>query len=77
MVTDSTSDLSHAYLSDNDIHVIPLNLTINGEAYVDQVDISSEAYIQKMQEDADVKTSQPAIGKFIEMYDELGADGSE
>ena len=77
IVTDSTSDLSHAYLSDNDIHVIPLNLTINGEAYVDQVDISSEAYIQKMQEDADVKTSQPAIGKFIEMYDELGADGSE
>ncbi|MEB6045095.1 DegV family protein [Staphylococcus pseudoxylosus] len=77
IVTDSTSDLSHAYLSDNDIHVIPLNLTINGESYVDQVDISSEAYIQKMQEDADVKTSQPAIGKFIEMYDELGADGSE
>ncbi|MGW7975839.1 DegV family protein [Staphylococcus xylosus] len=77
IVTDSTSDLSHEYLSDNDIHVIPLNLTINGEAYVDQVDISSEAYIQKMQEDADVKTSQPAIGKFIEMYDELGADGSE
>lgn len=77
IVTDSTSDLSHAYLSDNDIYVIPLNLTINGEAYVDQVDISSEAYIQKMQEDADVKTSQPAIGKFIEMYDELGADGSE
>ncbi|MDW8798825.1 DegV family protein [Staphylococcus pseudoxylosus] len=77
IVTDSTSDLSHSYLSDNDIHVIPLNLTINGESYVDQVDISSEAYIQKMQEDADVKTSQPAIGKFIEMYDELGADGSE
>ncbi|MBF0813869.1 DegV family EDD domain-containing protein [Staphylococcus sp. KY49P] len=77
IVTDSTSDLSHEYLSDNDIHVIPLNLTINGEAYVDQVDISSEAYIQKMQENADVKTSQPAIGKFIEMYDELGADGSE
>ncbi|MGW8042958.1 DegV family protein [Staphylococcus shinii] len=77
IVTDSTSDLSHTYLSDNDIHVIPLNLTINGEAYVDQVDISSEAYIQKMQEDADVKTSQPAIGKFIEMYDKLGADGSE
>ena len=77
IVTDSTSDLSHEYLSDNDIHVIPLNLTINGEAYVDQVDISSEAYIQKMQEDADVKTSQPAIGKFIEMYDQLGTDGSE
>ena len=40
IVTDSTSDLSHAYLKDNDIHVIPLNLTIDGKSYVDQVDIS-------------------------------------
>lgn len=77
IVTDSTSDLSNDYLVENDIHVVPLNLTIDGKSYVDQVDITSEAYIQKIQDDADVKTSQPAIGKFIEMYDELGADGSE
>ncbi|MGO1300625.1 MAG: DegV family protein [Staphylococcus equorum] len=77
IVTDSTSDLSNEYLVENDIHVVPLNLTIDGKSYVDQVDITSEAYIKKIQDDADVKTSQPAIGKFIEMYDELGADGSE
>lgn len=46
IVTDSTSDLSHTYLQDNDIHVIPLNLTIDGKSYVDQVDISSEEYIK-------------------------------
>ncbi len=77
IVTDSTSDLSHTYLQDNDIHVIPLNLTIDGKSYVDQVDISSEEYIKKLEENADVKTSQPAIGNFIELYDELGKDGSE
>ncbi|WP_069996561.1 DegV family protein [Staphylococcus caeli] len=77
IVTDSTSDLAHSYLSENNIHVIPLNLTIDGESYVDQIDISSEAYIEKIQDNADVKTSQPSIGKFIEVYDELGADGSE
>ena len=77
IVTDSTSDLSHSYLQDNDVHVIPLNLTIDGKSYVDQVDISSEEYIKKLEEDADVKTSQPAIGNFIELYDELGKDGSE
>ncbi|MBO1204947.1 MULTISPECIES: DegV family protein [Staphylococcus] len=76
IVTDSTSDLSHIYLKDNEIHVIPLNLTIDGDTFVDQVDISSEAFIQKIENDADVKTSQPAIGKFIELYDELGKDGS-
>lgn len=77
IVTDSTSDLSQSYLRENDIHVVPLNLTIDGEAFIDQIDISSEEYIQKIEDNADVKTSQPAIGKFIELYDELGKDGSE
>lgn len=77
IVTDSTSDLSQKYLTDNDINVIPLNLTIDGKAFEDQIDISSEAFIEKIENDADVKTSQPAIGKFIDLYDELGADGSE
>ncbi|GEQ05128.1 DegV family protein [Staphylococcus gallinarum] len=77
IVTDSTSDLSQKYLTDNDINVIPLNLTIDGESFADQIDISSEAFIEKIENDADVKTSQPAIGKFIDLYDELGADGSE
>lgn len=77
IVTDSTSDLSKQYLEDNDIHVVPLNLTIDGESYIDQVDISSEQFIEKIEADADVKTSQPPIGKFIELYDELGSDGSE
>lgn len=30
IVTDSTSDLSHEYLKQHNIHVIPLNLTIDG-----------------------------------------------
>ena len=77
IVTDSTSDLSQKYLTDNDINVIPLNLTIDGESFADQIDISSEAFIEKIENDADVKTSQPAIGKFIDLYDELGGDGSE
>lgn len=46
IVTDSTSDLSQKYLTDNDINVIPLNLTIDGESFADQIDISSEAFIE-------------------------------
>ena len=32
IVTDSTSDLSNDYLVENDIHVVPLNLTIEGKS---------------------------------------------
>ncbi|MGV8469048.1 DegV family protein, partial [Pseudomonas aeruginosa] len=33
IVTDSTSDLSHEYLKQHNIHVIPLSLTIDGKSY--------------------------------------------
>ena len=77
IVTDSTSDLSQDYLNDNNIHVVPLNLSIDGVSYVDQIDINSEDYIQRIEEGADVKTSQPSIGKFIELYNTLGDNGDE
>ena len=75
IVTDSTSDLTHQYLAEHQIHVVPLNLTIDGKSYVDQVDISSEEYINRIEDEADVKTSQPSIGKFINKYEELGQQG--
>lgn len=77
IVTDSTSDLSQDYLKQHNIHVIPLSITIDGKSYVDQVDITSEEYIQHIEDDADVKTSQPPIGKFIELYETLSKDDVE
>ena len=34
IVTDSTSDLSAEYLNQHNIHVVPLNLTIDKESFV-------------------------------------------
>ena len=76
IVTDSTSDLSAEYLNQHNIHVVPLNLTIDKESFVDQVDISSEEYIKRIEENADVKTSQPS-GKFIELYEQLDNDNDD
>lgn len=77
IVTDSTSDLSQDYLKQHNIHVIPLSVTIDGKSYVDQLDITSEEYIQHIEDDADVKTSQPPISKFIELYETLAKDDVE
>lgn len=78
LVVDSTTDLSHAYLKENDITVVPLNIVIDGSTYEDQIDITSDIFLEKMRVSKELpKTSQPAIGKLIEAYDELGKDGSE
>ncbi|EHJ06758.1 fatty acid kinase binding subunit FakB2 [Staphylococcus simiae] len=77
IVTDSTSDLSKSFLDQHNIHVIPLSLTIDGQSFIDQVDVTSAEVIDRIEADEDVKTSQPPIGEFISTYEELGKDGAE
>lgn len=77
IVTDSTSDLPQSFLQQHDVHVIPLNITIDQTSYTDQLDITSDEFLKRLEAGADTKTSQPAIGQFIETYDNLGADGSK
>lgn len=65
IVTDSTSDLSHEYLKQHNIHVVPLSLTIDGKSFVDRIDITSEAFIQRIEEDADVKQANHQSGNLL------------
>ncbi|MBS4194426.1 DegV family protein [Lederbergia citri] len=78
IVTDSTCDLSQEEAQKLNIHVIPLSITIQGETYLDRVDITPTTFMNKMKAADELpKSSQPAVGEFLKLYDELGADGSE
>lgn len=78
IVTDSTSDLDSSYIKAHDIHVVPLSVTVNGTSYVDQKDISSETYATYLEDDHnDLKTSQPPLGQFVEVYEQLTQSGAE
>ncbi|MGM9949030.1 MAG: DegV family protein [Lysinibacillus sp.] len=78
IVTDSTGDLSKAEIEKHNIHVVPLTIQIDGKTYVDGVDIEPEPFLQLMNEAKDLpKSSQPAPGKFKEVYDELGKNGDQ
>lgn len=78
IVTDSTADLTPEEYEQYNIHVVPLNITIEDEHYIDGVTITKEAFKDKMVASATLpKTAQPAIGRFVEVYDELGKDGNK
>ncbi|MBS4217378.1 DegV family protein [Bacillus sp. FJAT-49711] len=78
IVTDSTCDLSKEEVKQLNIHVIPLSITIQGETYLDRVDITPKEFMEKMKASEELpKSSQPAVGEFLKLYDELGEDGSE
>lgn len=78
IVTDSTADLLKEDIENLNINVIPLSIQINGETYLDGVDLSPKQFIQEMKQSKELpKTSQPAVGKFVETYEKLTADGSK
>ncbi len=78
IVTDSTTDLAANVIEELNIHVVPLAITMNGKVYHDKVDFTPMEYIKMMKEAPELpKTSQPAVGEFVELYDKLGEDGSQ
>jgi DegV family protein with EDD domain len=78
IVTDSTCDLNDETIKKWDIIVVPLSISIDGENYLDRVDISPGEFMKKMKASSELpKSSQPPAGEFLKLYDELAADGYE
>lgn len=78
IVTDSSCTMEKTTRDELDIHVVPLSVMIDGVLYIDDDQLSGEKFMSMMKAAKELpKTSQPPIGKFVELYDELGADGSE
>lgn len=78
IVTDSTADLTVENIEKYNIHVVPLTIQIDNKSYIDGVEVFPEEFLTMMSASKELpKSSQPAVGVFQELYDELGADGSE
>ena len=78
IVTDSTADLTEEELVKFGIHVVPLSIQIDGKSYIDGVDLQPAEFMDLMGASVELpKSSQPAVGVFKELYDELGKDGGE
>ena len=76
IVTDSTADLTEEEVKQFEISIVPMNISIDGENYIDGVTITKEEFKEKMIASAELpKTAQPSIGRFVEVYDELGKNG--
>ena len=76
IVTDSTADLTEEEVQQFEITIVPMNISIDDENYIDGVTITKEEFRQKMIESVELpKTAQPSIGRFVEVYDELGKNG--
>ncbi|MDA1550553.1 DegV family protein [Bacillus tropicus] len=75
IVTDSTAYIPKHIRDELNIYMIPLNVVFGTESYQEEAEISADDFYVKVREQEELpKTSQPAIGKFVELYEELSKD---
>lgn len=77
IVTDSNSGITQKEGKELGISVIPMPFYINEELYFEDITLTQEEFYQRLDEDADIKTSQPAPGDVLDLWEKLLEDHDE
>jgi len=78
ILTDSTCDLSQEYRRKHNIYVVPQLLVWGQETLRDEYDIDAETFFKRLATDpVHPRTSQPSVGDFLEMYNQIGQEADE
>lgn len=77
IVTDSSVTIEPEVVKELNITVVPLSVMIDSVLYSD-ADLEEGEFLRLMKESKNLpKTSQPPVGLFAEIFDELSKDGSQ
>ncbi|MBO9129953.1 DegV family protein [Bacillus sp. 165] len=75
IVTDSTAYIPKEIRERLDIHMVPLNVVFGDASYQEEIELNAEQFYLKVKEQKELpKTSQPAIGLFVELFERLGKE---
>lgn len=78
IVTDTTCTMNKDLIKQLDIHMVPLSVMVDDVIFSVDETFNNAKFMDMMQKaKALPKSSQPPIGVFAELYDELGKDGSQ
>lgn len=71
IAADSNSGITQREAEELGIHVLPMPFMINGTVYYEGINLTSEEFYRKMEEGADITTSQPSPKDVTEVWDRL------
>jgi DegV family protein with EDD domain len=77
VVVDSSAYLPDEVVAHYRLLVAPLNVVLDGHEYLEGVDITADEFYDRLPGTKSVSTSQPSVGRFIELYREAGKGGAE
>lgn len=75
-ITDTAAQLDDAFIQKYDVHVLPLSVVFSEGSYRESIDLTQQDFYDKLQgAKTSPKTSQPAIGEMLSLYEKLQAEG--
>ncbi|HEV2810089.1 MAG TPA: DegV family protein [Acidimicrobiales bacterium] len=79
LVTDSNAQLPPELVERYGVEVVPLTVTVDGQAMLEGVDLDADAFYARFQggHRPQVSTSQPSPGTFAQVFADLAARGAE
>lgn len=77
IVTDSNSGITQSQAKELGISVLPMPFYINDELFYEDLTLTQEEFYQKLEEDANISTSQPSPADVMELWEKLLEENEE
>lgn len=71
IVTDSNSGITQAESGTLGIFVLPMPFNVGDKEFLEDISLSQQEFYQKLNEGANISTSQPSIDSVLNLWDEL------
>ncbi|VEI04944.1 DegV family protein [Kurthia zopfii] len=75
--TDTACDLPKSFFAENNVHLFPLRVELDGQEFDDLIGINTDQIYSEIRGGKSPKTSQVSPELFIEAFEELGKSGEE
>ena len=77
VVTDSNSGITQQQAKELGVTVLPMPFYINEQLFLEGITLTQEEFYKKLEEDANISTSQPSPADVMETWEKLLADHEE
>lgn len=71
VITDSNSGITQETAKEWGIFVLPMPFYIDEELFLEGITLTQEEFYKRLEEDADISTSQPSPGEVMELWENL------
>lgn len=77
IITDSNSGITQSAAKELGVYVLPMPFMINEQTFFEDIDLTQEAFYEKLATGADICTSQPSPEAVMKLWDEVLKDYDE